>query len=373
LEQRKLRQPYYHPLLSLKRRLNDQSIRYLTLGGPSTYGQGLQQPEEKPYPSLLSESVHNAAQRVGGPTLASLCTQSIVGEDQVYDVIVLEFPPKLEALALLAQRLRQRFPFATLIFAQPYVQPKEADMMMTTLVERVQGHLYQLPPTNNNPDLFLATEESKDKSQYTLSPKGHELVANGIRQIVNEQKILENPNRNTLGTWGSGDKCQLWYETGKDLPKQGNLPLHQFAPDRYALEVSSEGGSISLENPFGEARMVYFTYMTTSSSIQYSNKMYPKTKVQVNDRNSVLVDPYHNDDNSEQKGHVIRTSAIGKIAPGISKISFQVMEEYTLAPFRIVGVLILPEEEKQHHKISLEFAMGNPEPVEVLERDLDVL
>jgi len=89
--------------------------RFLVFGTSSTYGTGLEDPWREAYPYQLSLYTHNAATRHGGFTLAAACTQSIVRDD-IYDVIVVEFTTWGTALTILSQRLRQRFPHATLIF-----------------------------------------------------------------------------------------------------------------------------------------------------------------------------------------------------------------------------------------------------------------
>jgi hypothetical protein len=421
-----------HPLHFPRRRLSRNQVRYLTLGGPSTWGLGLED-HLQAFPYALSQSVHNAAQRVGGPTLASLCTESIVGDTDVYDVIVIEFSTSLAALTVLAQRLRQRFPQATLVFVQLWspsnfvyqvdtnttlsydawmrkntltpeeelaasaVQPYEwfyqqdgDDDETTTAALRetvaaVQGQLYQLPRPENTPlameimkELFVEVRNNSDNDsndddndsmiQYTLSPEGHQTVANAIRSLVDEQQVLQKTNRNTLGSWGSGDSCQIWYETGQGLPEFRGLSFKSFSQsEKYALELPLKGGSLTIKNPFDTNRMVYLTYMTTSAP-SHPNKIYPRTKVQLNNKNSVILDPYH-DDNAEDR-HVTRTTAIGSIPPnGITELRLDPMEQ-TLAPFRIVGVSLLAA---NTHKIPTEFQLS-PEPAHVglLYRDLDV-
>jgi hypothetical protein len=197
--------------------------------------------------------------------------------------------------------------------------------------------------------------------------------------------VLQNTNRDTLGSWGSGDSCQLWYETGQGLPDFRGLNFKSFSQseNKYALEVPLKGGSLSIKNPFDTNRMVYLTYMTTSVVPSHPHKIYPRTKVQLNHKNSVLLDPTHednDDDNAEDddRHHVTRTTAIGSIRPnGITELRLDPMEQ-TLAPFRIVGVSLLAilattTTTGTHNKIATEFQLS-PEPAHVgrLDRDLDV-
>ena len=119
-----------HPLSALRQAppQSADSIRYLTFGSSSTWGEGLKEPQQQAYPYLLSKSVHNVAARVGGLSLSAICTQSIVegnnehqhsSRHRVYDVIVTEFQDNDAAsVSHLATRLRQRFPSAALIFVR---------------------------------------------------------------------------------------------------------------------------------------------------------------------------------------------------------------------------------------------------------------
>jgi hypothetical protein len=440
---------YRHPLSSSpRRRLNQRQIRFLTLGGPSTWGLGLEQPQTTGYPWKLSPSVHNAAQRVGGPTLGSLCTQSIVGDSNIYDVIVLEFSlsEEYKTLSLLAQRLRKRFPSSRIIFVQLWspsqtyyklmggnitlfddwrtdqgsklsfdssaflhaLQEKnwyfldnqkentafkdlQKDMVISQIIQQVGGSLYQLSRSTNanqalNEAMQLFAEIRKDEYdeddtlliQYPLSSHGHELVANAILNIVDTQSILDQSieERNLLGSWGSGDSCQLWYETGmlngKTLASSKGFWMNQFSKtqeEKYALELSLQGGSVTVSNPFDTERMVYLTYMTTSE-FSYSNKVYPSIRVQILGKNSVIINPQH-DDNLILH-HISRTTAIGKIPPGESILHFDPVEK-TVAPFRVIGISLLANE-KLGLGIPTEF-LFSPEPahVEELHTYLDLL
>ena len=418
--------PARHPLSFHRRHVNDRQIRYLALGGASTWGQGLsldrRQIARDAYPWLLSPTTHNAATRVGGPELSALCAQSIVGNEHVYDVILIEFSQHTQGLALLAQRIRQRFPVATIIFVQLwspssfayktenqnedqnenqngmivpwddwwmnfhesisldsaeyksrlrerdwfYVDDVQHTTVLQQSLERVNGLLYTLPRSEDPltalesvADLFAESnldDLSNSPILYTLTSRGHDLVAQGIRDIVNSQNIFQRPDRNLVGTWGSGDSCHLWYETGQVKP-HSHLKLRQFSKqEKYALEVpSGKKGSITMENPFDQERIVYLTYMTTSAS-SHPNKVYPKTKVTLNGKPSVILDPYH-DDNTEHR-HITRTTAIGLVGPGTTVIQLQCLEE-TLAGFRVVGVSLFAN--KEQHQVSTEFALS-PEP-----------
>jgi hypothetical protein len=493
---------YYHirhPLYFLRRPQSDKDIRYLTIGSYTTWGYGLEEydamvvkedPSEgidepydtsslrphssssrttknahgyrQGYPYLLSPLVHNAASRVGGSEFAALCTQSIVGDKYIYDVIVLEFSfssNNYNGLALLAERIRQRFPSATIILVQlwspsqfvttaapvkdndndtsssliswnswrsthdnialdssslesalqdyqwQFQDDARQDSLLQTVAESVHGFIVRLP-RNDNAQLALAAannwffeirqdEQNSDNQkssgemreriptdyEYALSPRGHEVLAEEIRQVVDGQDILrvdslQQQQRNIVGTWGSGDQCQLWYETGNGTPNgYSKLLLRKFSTsrnDKYALEVPTTGigGSLTISNPFDDERTVYLTYMTTSWAVSNdpSNKTnndkayYPRTQVLLNGKPSVVLDPKHDHGRDHPNDHhVTRTTAIGFVPAHsndniIALTSF--VPEKALASFRIVGVSLFPTEEKRRHKIATEYALS---------------
>lgn len=444
------------------------------------------------------------------PTLASLCTQSMIGDDTIYDVITVQYHTRdshsVSSVGLLLQRLRQRFPDATIIFVDiwsPYqayyyddqhpnekisfdqwrksnqqMQMKEMSNDESSLlgkdsrfhdhvwfvnedddrqteieglVEDIGGILYRLPRSSVNDnvgqsilDLFVqyqtsVTEEiplingGHGRMKYRLSPKAHSFIATNLESIIRRNIEMSQVYRrlssssstaatatNTdvayfprVGTWGSGDLCQLWYESGKSMlptqfsqglsfvelaasspsaplaaslpTKQGRMSSSRGLPSskptgsrssRYALEVTSPStdlqqddrvsfANLQIENPFNEDRMVYLTYLTTSATAS-SRKVYPRTKVQLRHEADqltatatsgiVVLDPSH-DDNSDPHHHT-RTSAIGIIPAGQSStIYFTPLEQNTECGFRIVGTSFLAKE-KLTHRISSDFHLS---------------
>lgn len=421
--------PRRNPFQTPRRRLEEptNNIRLLSLGGASTWGVGLLNPEpvdapgggitthDAAYPYRLTPDARNAAQRVGGPTLAALCTQSIV-EDSIYDVITLEFSSAyqesdLVALDLLAQRLRTRFPNAFLVVVQLWspsfyyynegttaiefaswrqrqdsswdstewqegIQGKDwkyssevtqATDRLQKIADQVKGYLVHMAPPKDpihglqtaNTWFVEMVNPDDGRLEYTLSSKGHMVVANHIRSVVDQAKVLRLSldQRNVLGNWGSGDKCQLWYdydprgeESSRMIPVHSStLSLRVFGKDKHSLEVRERGGSIIVDNPFDEDRMLYLTYMTTSVS---SPKGYPKVQVKLYQNGEglqkgkgVVIDPYHNDE--DESRHVTRTTAIGNVPPhSLVEMRIQPLES-TVAPFRLVGASFLAKEKVQ--------------------------
>ncbi|KAG7349188.1 hypothetical protein IV203_011785 [Nitzschia inconspicua] len=368
LLRRNLRDSSSNSLFSHSRReLAGRHLRFLALGGPSTGGQGLSNALDA-YPHQLAnarnQNVDNYASSVvlGSASasqyskeqqiMASLCTQSIVGDSNIYDIITLEYQDlDASALSLLTKRLRERFPRAIILFVKLWspvdfyyidVEGKEVSFaewriqqpsslewddksaMIRAMQEQrwhlreqleigvelekifgaVNGMIYQLPtPLNINDNLNVLVEwfeESNSKSSrsdssitpihYTLSSNAHTKVYTDLEKIV--QKELKRSyedsatgispsNTPLVGTWGSGDRCNLWYETGKELSEQhySRGLQHKEFSHHHALEVvASSGGTLQVQNPFDEDRVVYLTYMTTSANAS-SKKVYPRTKV----------------------------------------------------------------------------------------------
>ena len=509
------RNPFQVPRRNLQEE-NDSPggrLRYLSFGGASTWGVGLTaeaegaatataaatafSPHEAypyPYPYRLSPEVHNLAQRHGeGPTLAALCTQSLV-QNHTYDVVTLEFSQTahresdLVALELLARRLRRRFPQALLVLVQlwspahySFLQDENeqgkkvvdfatwrrgrrqqlnaddedwswesfdwqhhlhemewtyspevtrASQRIQDLATQVQGQFVHLaPPQDPLHGLetahtwFLEVPAESAVPQYTLSSKGHMVVANHIRSVVDQanvggklQKKQQQQQQQQLGDWGSGDQCQLWLDydpkgesAASMIPRHSSsLVLRTFGGDstgshdqyKYALEVSVSsnqkgGGSLVVKNPFDEDRMLYLTYMTSVSGNKF--QYYPPVQVQLFQHNQplkkgtgVVVDPYYNyneDDENENENqdpsmdsypyHATRTTAIGNV-PAHTAVEVRLQSlplhatatantntnTHTVAPFRLVGASFLAKE-KVEWQIATEFDLA---PERVLEK-----
>jgi len=496
--------------------------------------------KEGSYPALLSQNVRTVSPAGGNeiaddnddddddnPTLASLCTQSMIGDENIYDVITVQyqtahatkddassFSSSLSAVGLLLERLRQRFPDSTIVFVDVW-SPLEAyyydddeqrhptDKVsfeqwrskilqedddggssslskrlkdhewllddedetrrseMEGIVEAIGGILYRLPrsstndsdnsssndisqtimdwfvehPTTNTNNIDNGNDKETDgMTKYSLSLKAHTFIASDLESIIKRSIEMTPAYRKSwsstgtdavatstttgdgspsssssssprVGTWGSGDSCQLWYEAGNAIPSQFSQGLtfvelaapsfdskrgsnnkgpsrralssssssEPIRPPRYALEVTSASDEnqdgndafsssyLQVHNPFDEDRMLYLTYLTTSATSS-SRKVYPRTKIQLRHGTSstasgtVVLDPSH-DDNSDDHHHT-RTSAVGTVPAGQSStIYFTPLEEYTESSFRVVGASFLAKE-KSSHRISSDFHLS---------------
>jgi len=236
--------------------------------------------------------------------------------------------------------------------------------------------------------------------RYTLSREGHAVVADGLRELLGSPPRRVVPAASAAPGWGSGDSCQLWYEKGNDdLPGPGEYSdglqpneLFRSGSDHAgeqqltALEVRGGGGALRVRNPFESDRVVYLTYLTTSASAA-ANKVYPKTRVRVvmdearhglprprprmqqspvslssvGRSPSIILDPSHDDENETHGAkHRTRTSAVGLVsARSTGVLELTPLEQYTVHPFRLVGVSFLASE-KTAHDAPFEFALSLP-------------
>jgi hypothetical protein len=370
-------------------------VRYLAFGGSSTWGNGLSSANREAYPYLLSPEAHNAAVRSGSYSMAAACTQTIVQED-IYDIVLLEFTVFDDSITVLAQRLRERFPNATILFVQLWrpsqfkyrqdegtvidfqefraqlgnppvsdndlyfqvLQSGGADKWFLDILDQEQqikrvalevGARYlKLPVPENDIFAFPVTLHKTMElfHEDDLSPYGHSVIADSIRTFVAQSQVLERENRNQVGSWGMGDQCNLWYSHGDfQLTGTGRRLRavefdHAKEGHRHALEVAPEGSSFEIENPFSEDRMLYLTYMTSASESNDDELRlpYPDVRVRLNGKATVLVEPYHA---GSEKVEYARTSAVGKVPSGTSVVHLH-PKGSSRRHFRLVGASFLP-------------------------------
>jgi hypothetical protein len=344
-------------------RTTSNELRYLTFGSSITWGVGLEEPTVSAYPYLLSPLVHNAGMKnnnndingssnnSNGAVLAAACTQSIV-QDGVYDVVVLEYSIVDEAVVLLAQRLRRRFPHATLILLR--LQGDASAILSTTsrqqLPAGLDAHVLDLTSlpsslthfqSNTNSDSSSSLQPEGDDVALSLS-SAHADVARAIRALVESLHVTRHvdDDDHVLGDWnnvgGGGDYCNLWYDNGAFMETSSTrrlrpvefTPLHPqqetestsssswtslfFQDDedihKHALELdtsssSSSSGSTSsirIQNPFSTPRMLYLSYLTTSTELDNDDAtpggtslIYPHLRVRINGKPSVLLESWH--------------------------------------------------------------------------------
>jgi hypothetical protein len=396
-----------HPLVAVHRQTSIESVRVLSLGGSSTYGEGLDSYTQS-YPYRLSKTTRNAAVRSRDLTMTAACTQSIVKED-VFDVITIEAGTNTATTEVLLKRVRLRFPHAKIVLIQiwhpsdvlylndtgKYVDlstyrrqrglklgDKELYESILTDTDPARwsiatdenlagvAALYQatframpLPPADifEYPQTMLRYMEIFEEDGDNLNALGHAKVFELLRPYL-EEDPRSNPLRNEVGSWGSGDRCELWYQHGNlqiNNLRHGSIAEfgHEGAHHKHALEIRQEGFRFTILNPFADDRMLYLTYMTSIDDLV--DKIYPKTRIALNGAALVRLDPFHEDSQSHQ---LTRTSAVGHVSPGANVVELQPMEE-SPHPFRLVGISLIATELNPSF---LEFGLeAEPAPEEI--------
>ena len=386
-----------HPLGTRRMRALPQEkvqeeLRYIAFGSSTTWGVGLDDFRQA-YPYQLSPKVRNAASRMGGAALAAACTETIVGEDG-FDVVTIEFVHFDKSHLILARRLRRRFPNVVILFVRLW---RPEDIMFTsdagdvidlsTWITLNGGHsihsselallMMEAGPENwdvrveKEPLLKVALKQLgaqtvmlpmpdreayafpqnllsfltyfNEEEHHLLTARGHAALASEIQNAVKSfRPPLGNVDRYSVGSWGYGDQCNMWYYNGR-FPTSSGRRLKFAQSDngshKHALEFWSQGGgSLRLTNKFKKDRMLYLTYMTASD--EEDSKIYPSTRVRINNRASVVLEPFHE---GVDDVHLTRTSAVGLIPPGESVIYVDPLESSQLY-FRLVGASLLSED-----------------------------
>mmetsp|Transcript_32691 Transcript_32691/g.47989 ORF Transcript_32691/g.47989 Transcript_32691/m.47989 type:complete len:455 (+) Transcript_32691:66-1430(+) len=384
---------------SVQRRASIEPLKYLTFGTSQSYGGSLPNRLEEGYPYLLSPHVLNLGIPGNGPRYPYFCTRSMVGDD-LYDVIVLEFPfgREPEVQAKLARRLRQRFPDAVLILTRYWYplhiqvddgnQMKRLDMWATDagfdlhsdefmsalrevntippffgkfsglaqaqddLATKVGAHIYTFPFPG---DEKLALEQHRhffDLDMQHFSVDGHQEFARGIKKIVVEA-MKSYPSKPRLGTWAPFDQCQSWYYTGESpLQHSEDVAMRSFQRQscdgsfddpKYSLEIGPDGGTVTVNNPHRSHRDLYLTFMATGPHI----RKYPRIKLVYPSAMGdvyALLDPHS--DLYPFDHHIRKMAKIGGIDAGETVLAFHPIEE-TGKPFRLVSVSLVPHDPEE--------------------------
>lgn len=308
---------------------------------------------------LGPHKVTNHALRATGSFYPALCAQSILeGDDTEYDVIALEFSINgAQAFDWLVKRLRARFPNAIIIYVHLWTlknsvvdglgktpndrglvgdlesrnvqwfwktSRKEINKVAPQVTEAEQYGMYYyffpLPETPADAFQYFAADA------HHLGPSGHRTVAEHVMRIAEGIMPPEGPRK---GTWGLGDTCDNWFSSGDIKIRYQGGQIKPFTGDKYndkfSLEFTEEGGSITLPND-GPRAPLWAHFMS-------GHVTYPLTDVTVWDRNYVL-EP----NNDEAFYHTVKTQLLGyaETHPA-NEIFFKPRPGYDV-PFRLVAV-----------------------------------
>jgi hypothetical protein len=391
-------------------------LRIAAFGSANMWGAGLENRFDS-LPYLLSDEVDNFAMFSAGPNYPAVCTQTMLGDDKVYDVIFLEYWLKAsQGLPALARRLRRRFPNALIFFVKiwtplharrresegsgeeisfeewrktrfPYENYQINDIIKA--IEEDQG--YWFFPEHPSADVIindarievdgyniriLKKESGKETLSFYLhffnsinahlSPMGHDFLATMAKKTIRNK--LEGISGDTLvekaamGDWGKGDSCHVWYTTGaykSEVSPELVMTQYDTLMGKFALEVTAHGW-LKVVNPFEDDRTLYLSFLANEEGY------YPEATVSLGipseDGSSSSSTPPQllvpisppTDKPNLKSVDTPRTLAIGKIPPGETQV-FVTPQGTTNSDhyFRIVGVSLTDETE-----VPLEFGFG---------------
>ena len=395
-------------IIPLEKRKKHDDIRYASFGSSVTWGAGLDDREHEAYAWRLSEFDYERAKNYGiratGPNYPAACISSMIGE-HAFDVIVLEyFLRGPEGLMTFALRLRERFPNAIIVmtklwgpyqfrdysininvadwangigferdfihdpqfrkavlahgadkFKYQYSSPEsEVTKLHAAVADKIGAHVVQMPFSNNadGPGGWLELgDELLARDSFHLSAKGHEVLADQIKAIVDRIGV---PRDTVLGNFHGVDHCHNWFESGvigEGLEYSANGILDKMKnTDKYVLSFDNdkvnnitsivESGWIKISNPSDAEMDLFVAYMTTGPP----PSKYPRVEVTRSDRykTKYLLEP-ESIGWGDRYVHIARIGHIGTIHPGVlnEMITFKPLEEAEY-PFRLVAIVITP-------------------------------
>jgi len=365
------------------------TLRIAAFGSSNMWGAGLDNRFDA-LPYLLSNEVDNYALFAAGPNYPSVCTQSIVGNDDVYDVILLEYWLKAsQGLPQLALRLRERYPSAMIFFIKIWApiharrrdsdgemtfeewrnskflpdeqiniviqaleaddgewyfpEHPDADIIINDSRKLVDGYNIRIPKKDSVKETLAFYLHFFSQQHAQLSAMGHEYLANLTETTIKNKLAMERTSVTQLvdsvesGSWGRGDSCHMWYtDGGYNAEYSPSLVMRAFDPKKgqFALEVTAPGW-IMVRNPFKDERTLYVSFLSTIEGF------YPEATVSIGDSGApMLLVPINPAD--ARGAHNPRTLPIGKIPPGETKI-YLTPQGDTGNFFRLVGVSLTNE------------------------------
>ena len=369
------------------------ALRIAAFGSSNMWGAGLENRYDA-LPYLLSNEVDNYAMFSAGPNYPSVCTETIVGNDDVYDVIFLEYWLKArQGVPELARRLRERFPSAMIFFVKIwspihahrrgnkelgeedmtfeewrkskfppeeqvnfiiqaieaddgdwyFPEHPEADVIINDARKEVDGYHVRIAKKETGKETLAFYLHFFNHQHAQLSPLGHAYLANITSTTIKKKLLTEHTTATELvdsvgdGSWGRGDSCHMWYTTGGyKADMSPGLVMRAFDPNmgKFAIEVTSPGW-LTVTNPFEDERTLYVSFLSTIEGF------YPEATVSIGEYGApMLLVPINPEDT--RGAHNARTLPIGMIPPGDTKIYFK-PQGSTGNFFRLVGVSLTNE------------------------------
>jgi hypothetical protein len=265
---------------------NKDRLRLVVFGGANSWGIGLKS-RFMAYPYLLSQTVDNFAHSSMGPNYYAVCSETIIGDDTLYDVIVLDYWLKYtQGLDDLAHRLRDRFPQAIIILmrnwepihfrrkvsnskdikeSQNIIQWKlenglegaslstviealekdtgywylpergTADATLWQIVQTIGGYEFSFQQRETGKQTLVDFLGYFDETQHShVSELGHKAITEAMTFIIQSHRkknmdgTMTMISSNVQGNWDGGDVCDFWYFTGGTRSSFGNFQMSQF-------------------------------------------------------------------------------------------------------------------------------------------------
>jgi hypothetical protein len=320
----------------------------------------------------------------------------MVGDDEVFDVIILEFTPAggfyHTDFERLARRVRARFPSAVIIYlpifwvlhevhykdealyshlvAQGIKSPSDPAFEQfvsglpdseLTHVDRTSFHsldLYEetLRSIGGHMIKFPAFEGGDlkryvlDNVKYIGSPAypmddnhpstlGHRRIAEMIRKLLQEVP-LPSPSHSVVGGWlGGKDSCVSWFSSG-NAKNEGdigvsNMTMNPIAHegDKWAWEVAKDGGTITV-NCRSPPCDVYIGHMASTH-----RENYPTVALEMNNEKLIL-SPVVDAPFPQNLNVIFR---VGRLhTSGKAYLDVTPLTNNAALPFRITGVIVSP-------------------------------
>jgi hypothetical protein len=230
-------------------------------------------------------------------------------------------------------------------------------------VRVVNGHVYQLPMPEESPQIAFQ-QHWFGPDFHHLSKEGHALVAGHLAQMLQDEKIMGGGGSSSsssssirqdihditissteegIGSWGAGDHCYSWYETGThpDVQVDGGTVKNFVKPDKWAVNVGLTFGqpaNIHFPNKKHLAQPVMLMIMSWGPGV------YPKARIKLVAPGFVnqtsILDPLHPSP-LNQVYHVTRSAHVGWVnAQSPDNIIIVDPIENMQRPLRVIGIIM---------------------------------
>lgn len=371
---------------SRKLGFDNDKLRVAVFGGSNAWGTGPKN-RFKAYPYLLSRTVDNFAHSSMGPNYFSVCTESVVGDDSVYDVIIIDYWLRyFEGLDELARRLRQRYPHAIMIFVRTWspvhfkrkssedshdiqslgqwknsmglndanIQSfnqaiaddtgywflpdrNKADSAIRNIVESVKGYEFTFTQRETGKQTLIDFMGYFDAHSHAhTSELGHKAIAHAIDVIIHTHvekgQEVDLVNSGVHGHWGRGDSCHMWYFSGgTNMLYSENMHMEEFDSRDGHFALAVEGPSwFVIDNKLDDealpSRTLYLNYLTSQTE-----GVYPDLQLSFGGQTWTL-----HTHNTADFHHPMRTVALGQLPHGETNITVTPVGAGNL-PFRLAG------------------------------------